>query len=373
MHHRHRPLRLLLALLAVALGALALSACGGSSDRATTLLQQTFGGKHAVNSGNLSFNLTVVPSGSSTLKGPITLSLGGPFQSLGTGKLPQSNFTIGVSALGRSGSISILSTGAAGYVTLQGTSYQLPQAVFQRLESSFSQSDLVPGSGGSGLVHKLGLHPLRWLQGPQVVGTESVGGTATTHIRSGINMSALLSDFNTFLVRAPSLGVPGSSSFPRGISSATQSRIVDEVKNPQLDVWTGKSDKTLRRLLIRLTLPVTGQMSTALGGLHTAGISLSMQYAGLNQPQTITAPTSLAPYDQFQVKLRAIVQQIQSVLASQLSGGLSQAQSSTTTGSSTSPSGGSSASLQAYSRCVQAAGGDVSKMQQCAPLLNGGG
>ena len=76
-----------------------------TSTDAAGLLKQTFSGSHKVNSGNLNVSLTINPSGSSTLNGPITLSFGGPFQSLGKGKLPQSNFTISVSALGKSGSL----------------------------------------------------------------------------------------------------------------------------------------------------------------------------------------------------------------------------------------------------------------------------
>ena len=111
-----------------------------------TLLSQTFTGTHKVTSGNLNLSLTVDPSGSSTLSGPITLSFGGPFQTRGAGKLPESNFTVSASALGRSVSLGIISTGTAGYVTLQGTSYQMPQATFQKLESSFAQLTASPGS-----------------------------------------------------------------------------------------------------------------------------------------------------------------------------------------------------------------------------------
>ena len=83
--------RVILTLLLAALPALALAGCGssGSSGQANGLLKQTFSGKHTVKSGNLSVNLTLNPSGSSTLKGPITLSFGGPFASLGNGKLPK--------------------------------------------------------------------------------------------------------------------------------------------------------------------------------------------------------------------------------------------------------------------------------------------
>jgi hypothetical protein len=384
MHQGNRALRPALAILTVAITALTIGACGSSSGSgdAARLLQQTFSGSHRVNSGNLDFALTVDPSGSSTLKGPITLGFGGPFQSLGTGKLPQSNFNVSVNALGSGGSLGILSTGTAGYVTFQGASYRLPKASFQRLESSFSQLASPGGSTGSGVLGKLGIQPLHWLVNPQVIGDETVAGTPTTHIRAGIDVAVLLSDFNTFLQKASSLGVSGASSFPHGISAASRTRIAGEVKNPSFDVWTGKGDNTIRRLQINVNLPVTGQTSTLLGGLRTAGIGLSMQYADLNQPQTIVAPTRTLPYRQFQTKLKALIQGLQTGLGGALSGssgsgalgGSGSSGGSPGSGTSTSPSSGSgsASSYQAYSRCIQAAAGDVTKMQQCAPLLNGG-
>jgi hypothetical protein len=385
MHHRI-GFRLLSGLIAIGLGSLALAACGGSSGDATTLLKQTFGGNHKVNSGKLNIVVSVDPSGSNTLKAPITLSFAGPFQSLGTGKLPQSNFNISLNSGGNGGSVGILSTGTAGYVTFQGQSYRLPQAAFQKLESSFSSIASSPGSssGGSNVLSKLGIQPLHWLRDPTIVGTENVGGADTTHIRAKINVSALLADFNTFLSRASSLGVSGASNFPQGISQASQNRVAAAIKNPRFDVWTGNSDKAIRKLKIALTLPVTGQISTLLGGLTSAGIGLSMEYADLNQPQTITAPTSVQPYSQFQAKLRTFEQGIQSALTSPGGATGSGASSGSTGGSSGSAAGAASGSTapggsatsskyQAYSQCIQAAGTDISKMQQCAPLLSGGG
>ncbi len=373
MHHPKRFCSLGVLLLAM-VASLAIAACGSSSssgsESAPTLLRQTFSGTHKVNSGTLNVSLTVTPSGSGTLTGPITLSLGGPFQSLGTGKLPQSDFNISLSALGSSGSIGILSTGTSGYVTYQGASYELPPADFQRLESSFASFASSPGAkANSGLLGKLGIDPLHWLVNPQVVGTESVGGTQTTHIHAGINVAALLNDFNTFLGRASSLGVTGSASFPHSISAASQSRISREIKSPSFDVWTGTSDKTVRRLQISLAVPVSGQASTLLGGLHTAGIGLSMQYTNLNQPQTISPPANVLPYSQFQSKLRALLQGLQSGLG----GALGSSTGSGTTGGSSGTgtgSGSTTSNLQKYSSCIQAANGDVSKMQRCSKYLS---
>lgn len=370
--HIRRFLGIALAALAAAV---AVAACGSSAGgNANQLLRQTFSGAHPVNSGNLSFSIRIQPSGSSTISGPVTISFGGPFQSLGKGKLPASDFNISLSADGRTGSLGILSTGTSGYVSLQGTSYKLPPTTFQQLESSFASLSASPGSGSSGgTLSKLGINPLQWLKNASVVGHENVAGTDTTHIHAGVNVPALLRDLSTFLGKASSAS---GGKLPTSISPATQSRIAQEVRKPSFDVWTGSSDKTVRRMLIKLTLPVTGQISTLLGGLSSAAIAVTMQYADLNKPQTISAPTKVAPYSQFQAKLAAFLQELSALsggatgsTGSSGSSGSGSSGSAGSTGSGSSGSSGPSSGASAYSRCIQQSGGDVTKMQRCAPLL----
>jgi hypothetical protein len=363
----------------VVLASIAVAACGSASSGSTnpkTLLSQTFTGTHKVTSGNLNLMLTIDPSGSSLLNGPVTLSFGGPFQTRGAGKLPASNFTVSASAMGRSISLGVISTGTAGYVTLQGTSYQMPQATFQKLESSFAQLASTPGSSsnsGSGSLSKLGIQPLHWLTNPTVVGTETVGGAQTTHIHAGVNVPALLADLNTVLAKASTLGVSGAGALKSGIPAADRSKIASEIKNPSVDIWTGTSDKTIRRLTINLTLPVTGKTSTELGGIKSADIGLTMQYSNLNQPQTIIAPKTARPFSEFQSKVNSFMQTLQGAAAGALggAGSLSGGGSGSSSGGGTST--GSSSSIKNYSKCIQSAGGDVSKMQKCASLLGSGG
>jgi hypothetical protein len=368
MQHMNTRRRFGWSIVTAVVVSLAVAACGGSSGSgdASQLLHQTFTGPHHINSGNLSFVLSIDPSGSTTFKGPVTLSLGGPFQSRGTGQLPQSAFTVSLGANGKTGALTVISTGTAGYVTLGNTSYQLPAATFQKLEQSFAQ--VAPSSGSSSssssnALGKLGIQPLNWLRNPTIVGDETVGGTSTTHIRAAVNVSALINDLSTFLKKAASTGVSGASQFSGGLSASERQQIAGAVRNPQFDVWTGKSDKTLRKLHVALTVPVSGQLSTLTGGVNSAGIGLTIQYANLNQPQTITAPANIRPFTEFQSKVQSFVQTLQGTLsgASSSAGG---------TGSSSSSSS-SSAGVASYSQCIQAAGSDVSKMQQCASLLNG--
>lgn len=359
-----------------------LAGCGGTAtgagtgSTARTLLKQTFGGSHKVDSGRLSFQLTLKPSGSKSFTAPITLAFGGPFQSLGSGKLPKSDFTVSISAEGHTGALSIISTGSKGYVSVSGTAYQLPASEFKQLESSFSTvASPASGGGGKGTLGKVGVDPMSWLVNPQVAGTGTVGGTSATEIKAGVQMPNLLRDLNKLLAKAPALGVSGSGSVPTSITSAQQAEIAREVKNPTIRVWTGSSDKTVRRLALSLSLPVSGQTSSLLGGMTSAALSLQLNYSDLNQPQAITAPTKVQPYSQFQKKLSNVVTEIEGVIAEYAQGASG---SATSTGAATAPAatsttGGSGATVSSYSQCITAAGSDVAKMQKCASLLGSGG
>jgi hypothetical protein len=358
---------LVLALLAAG----AVAACGSSSSTgsasgadAQTLLKQTFTGSHSVKSGVISFNLTVTPSGSTVIQGPISLTLSGPFQSRGSGKLPASNFSVSIDALGHHGQLGVISTGTAGYVTLDGTAYQLPAADFQKLDSSFSGA---AGGAGTGGLSKLGIDPMHWLTNPTVVGNENVGGTSTTHVRAGINVAALLNDVNTFLQKAAATGATGTTGIPSSLSPSTRQTIANSVKNPTVDVWTGTSDKTLRKLSINLNIPVSGKTSTTLGGITSAGVGLTLQYTQLNHPQVIAPPSNVQPFSGFTTKLQSILQSVAGLGA----GGLGSIGTGTgSSGSSGSASSGSTTNITKYTSCIQAAKGDVSKMQKCASLLN---
>jgi hypothetical protein len=279
---------------------LAIAGCGGGSGDAKKLLRETFSGQHKISSGVLDVQLTIDPAGSSTLHGPITLSFGGPFESLGPGRLPQSDFKLGVAGFGFAGSLGILSTGTAGYVTLKGIAYELPQASFQRLESSFAAA---AAPGGGGIFNRLEAA----LTNPTVVGEEAIAGAKTTHIRAGINVAALLADVSGLLQRASSLGVSGTGALAGGISAATQRRIAGLISNPTFDLWTGVSDRTLRRLQIGATVAVSGQIGQLLGS-RSVDLGLSIEYSSLNQPQTIAAPATVRPFSELAVRLRGLQQ-----------------------------------------------------------------
>ena len=354
--------------------ALAIAACGTSSSSssnsagspaAQSLLNATFSGSHAVKSGVLGLSLTLTPSGSSTIKGPISLGLHGPFQSRGSGQLPESDLSISIDALGHHGQLGIVSTGTAGYVTLKGVAYQLPAAEYQKLASSLSGA-----GGGTGGLAKLGIKPLHWLTDPSIAGADSVAGTPTTHIRAKVDVAALLGDVSTLLSKAAASGATGTASLPTTLSPATRQKIAAEIRNPTVDIWTGASDRTLRKLAINLNVPVSGTISSLLGGLSSAKIGLTLQYANLNQPQTVATPTNVRPFSEFTAQLRGIIASIQGSLGAGGLGTGGASSGSATTGAAGATGG--AANVQKYSTCIQKAAGDVTKMQKCAALLQAG-
>src|ERR1700761_2498674 len=144
------------------------SGAPAASANPTTLLRQTFASTHSIKSGVLGVTLVITPKGSSELTTPLTLTLGGPFQSSGGGRTAQSALTISFSGLGKHGSLGVTTTGSAGYITLQGTSYKLPSADFKKLQSSLGTHS---GSGSEPGLSSFGIDPEDWVSQPRIVGT----------------------------------------------------------------------------------------------------------------------------------------------------------------------------------------------------------
>jgi hypothetical protein len=374
--------------VAACLTAAAMAGCGGGTS-ASQLLKDTFSGSHKITSATVDVDLTVTPSGSSTLTSPITLSFSGPFQDLGKGRAPNSDFTLSLGSLDRSLlSIGLESLDGKGYINLGGSSYPLPASEYQQLESRLTHAGSGSGST-SGILGKLGIDPLRWLVDPTVAGTGTIGGASTTQISAGLNMGALLDDVGTFLGKASSLGVPDAGDISTSISPATKAKILAEVRRPSVEIWTGTDDQTLRKLALSVTIPVTGGLSGQLGGLKSAVLSLDVLYQNLNRPQSIIAPTDVKPYSQFESRVQTLITAIRGAVSGSLEGssvaGTSGAASAgstaggsapTAAGSTAAPSGtgesGSSGGVpSAYAQCVGAAGDDYAKMYKCAPLLSG--
>jgi hypothetical protein len=335
--------------------------CGGSSggDASTSqLLKDTFAGGKAVKSGKLDVSLGFQAQGLPTLTGPVALKLSGPFQSQGAGKLPKFDFDLDLAAGGQTVQAGAVSLGDSGYLKFGGRAYTVGRSLFDQFKSGYEKSQAQSKSKDAGPSFRaLGVDPAHWLKDARKVGKAEVGGTSTFHITSGVDVPRFLADVNTLLSKAKNLGGSTTQNVPQGLSPNVQSIIERSVKSAQVDVYTGASDHTLRRLALSVSLVVPKDAQKSAGGLKSGELRFDLQIADLNNDQTINAPAGARPLSELQQALGVL----------QNGGGTSTTPVSPTTNT---PSAGAP---KAYLDCVQKAGTDIAKVQQCAGLLNGGG
>lgn len=351
----HRLLRPLLALLAASLLGFAVGACGQKED-AQALLRETFGGTHKADSGKLTFDAAL--KGGQT---PASIHMTGPFQRQGKGQVPKFQLTLSVVARGQTINAGVSSTGDKAFLNFMGADFAVPDDRFAQFKQRYAQGVNSSTPSQKTIFSRLGVDPIKWLRDPKVIGDEDVAGASTTHITAGVDVGALVDDLAKVFGRAGQLGLPNTGQLPQ-ISPAQKSKILAAVKNPTVDVFTGKDDKTIRRFVVNLHVqPPGGQL-----GASGADASLSFELADLNQPQTVTAPANPRPFSDLSGSLGGLG----GSLGGGGSGGSTPSPSAPGAGGGSTP-GGAPPNVQRYSQCIQAAGSDAAKRQRCVALLGG--
>jgi hypothetical protein len=359
------PIRSSLLVFALLVASILLVAgCGGGGGQdPQKVLNETFSGKKKVTSGKVDVSLTVTAEGVSQLKGPITLSLTGPFQSQGSGQLPKFDFDLKLGAQGQNFTAGAISTGDKGYIKLQGNTYEVSSQLFNAFKQGFQKSQAQQnGTPQNPSFASLGVNPRDWLKSPENKGEEDVEGTTTIHIASGIDISKFLDGVSQLLSKAGQLGVTQTRRLPTTLTAQQKKAVQDAIQDPTFDVYTGKDDKIVRRLTVKLKFTVPAAQQQRANGLKGGQITFDLKVADLNQPQTVNAPANAKPFSELSSALSGLG----------ALGALGGSSSLGGTGGSSggSSSTGSSAKVQAYAQCVQQAGSDVAKAQACAKLLN---
>jgi hypothetical protein len=359
--------RLVLLACVLVLAASGLAACGssdsggGASGSAQDILRTTFGSGKPVKSGRVDAALDLNLRGLRGFSGPIALKLTGPFQSKGAKELPAFDLGLTLNTGGSSFTAGAVSTGEKGYLKLQGQTYDVGAQLFNAFKTGYEQATKDSGGKGGASFKTLGIDPLRWLTNPRKAGEAKAGGTDTAHVTAQIDVAKLLDDVDTLLGKAGELGVTGATAkdLPKGLSPRTRAAIERSVKRATFDVYSGKDDGLLRRLVVRLAFDVPAGVRKDAGGLSGGTVALDLTLNDLNEDQTITAPKSARP-----------LSDLTSVLGGLLGGGASGSGSSgggSSPGSGSGSSGGGSSSK--YLSCLDAAGQDIAKVQECASLI----
>lgn len=350
-----RPRIAVLALLAL-LGMAVVTGCGGGSsgDEASSstdvneLLKDTFSGGKKIESGKLDLAVRIDAKGTSNSNGPVTVALSGPFQSQGKGKLPKLDIEAKIEGAGQNISAGVVSTGDKAFVKFQGQSYAVTDAIFAEFKKGFEQAQSQADKQKGQSLATLGIDPNRWLTNPENAGEAKVGDTDVIRITGDVDVNKLLDDVNTALEKARSLGVQGSANLPSKLTPEQKKQAADAIKKLSVEIYTGKADRILRRMVVDLTADAQGQ---------SADVKLDLQLLNVNEDQTIEAPSGAKPFDQLLSQLGGL-------------GGLGSGSSgSGSSGSGSSSGGTSSQNLEKYSKCIEDAGSDATKAGKCADLL----
>jgi hypothetical protein len=324
---KNTTLRAAVALLAAISCACLISACGGASGSAQSLLDDTFSGHTQIEGGNVNLSFTLGAAGSGAATKPLAVRLSGPFENAGApsgaqaGKLPRFALQLQLSAAGHALQAGATSTGSALFVELAGTWFSTPDSTYKALEQGYAQATKTASTAKvRSTFSSLGIEPGHWLSNPTKVGTTTIAGVQTVHLTASVNIPAFLADVSKLSQAGgglsptlPGSPVPGASTSTGTLSPTVVTELAKSIKSAHVDVYTGQSDHLLRRLEVSAIVSGTPQTQALLGGLSTADLKVLLEFSDLNKPQTIAAPSNPQPPSQLLPALQQLVGVLQGV------------------------------------------------------------
>lgn len=273
----------------LALGALALAACGGGDDGGTAVgadtdpqqvLDAALGsGGDPITSGvlDLSFKLDSTKGE----VGSIEASVSGPFSSNGDGELPDLDFEIKAGAdvggptLSFDGGLILTTDGL--WVNYQDQSYQLDEATFARVKDSYAKSATLrqnESASDGGSLSQFGIDPQDWLTGVSNEGTEDIDGTETVHISGSGDIKRIVSDLDAVARKSGQEQLGGSE----------LDQLESSIEDAEVDVYAATDDGSLRRIDVAFDLAD-----------GAGSVTLSVAIADPNSDQSIDTPDEAQP------------------------------------------------------------------------------
>ncbi len=326
--------------------------------------------------------------------GNLNVSLSGPFQSEGKGQLPQLDMTVKASGsingknVNLDGGLTLLSEKA--YVDYKGTEYEVEPTTFNFIRSTIERDQQQSGAQSKSAGATACQEAVSNLKVGSFVdhlaneGSSEVGGTSTTQVSGDLNVPGAI-DALLKLSETPAcsseLGATGQIP-PAAELDKAKSQVESALKTAHIDLYVG-SDHIVRKISGELQIePPSGSSS----GPKKVALTFDLSLSGVNQPQTINAPSGAKPLNTLFQQLG--VNPIELLGAASGKGGSSGSSglgsllnglSGAAGGGSSLPSAGGSSSAggasaaggsaqQAYLQCLKGATTPVD-LQKCAALL----
>jgi hypothetical protein len=276
------PVRLASALLLIAL---ALAGCGGdgsSGGDARGVLRDTAAKLGEIRSGDLTLRVVANSDGSEA-----GYELTGPFAfAESADALPVAELEYTQIAGSESETVTFISTGERAYVASGDATFELPEDETAALRGS--------GAGGSDSGSSNGLEELdigAWFVEPELSDGGEVGGAETDRIEAQLDAVVAANDI---------LEVVGA--FGGGevtvIEGASAEQLRRAIESATIEVYTGKDDRLLRRLVLdaRFRAAPPPELAEAFATLPEAEFHIELTIADPNRDVTVEEPTNAQPF-----------------------------------------------------------------------------
>jgi hypothetical protein len=279
--------------------ALAISACGGSSDGAQEIVDEAT--LEGVESGKLDLSLGVDTQGGGG--GQVTVDLSGPFEAKEGVKTPKLDLTATVKGtvdgekVDFNGGIALGGPNKA-YVDFEGTDYKIDPTTYRYSTEILGESEEV--SACQEVVEERKLS--EFIEDPTEEGTVEVGGTSTTKVSGDVDTEAANEAFSEMqedaLCSEQLKAVPGFET-SLGEIEESEGGAKSAVKDARLVLYVGE-DNIVRRLQAQVTLePPQGSAR----GASSVELDLDLTLTDVNEPQAISTPKSSKPLSALFIKL----------------------------------------------------------------------
>ena len=249
---------------------LAIAGCG-SDEEPGSVLSETADELGEVRSGVIDFKLAGEATGAKGSDGEVGFSLKGPFSlPEGKGDLPVADVAYSRFAGGNRDDTKITSTGTKAFITVDGAAYELGPEQEKELRGV--------GGGGGGLD---ALHVDRWVKDAKVSDEHS----GQQKVSGRLDVVAAANDL---------LALGGGER----IEGRDADQLEKAVESGSLELWTGKEDRVLRRLLIRMKLgfhKAPEQIRRQLQSFGGAAFTLDLRLSDPNKPVRVSAPEDAKP------------------------------------------------------------------------------
>ena len=279
------------------LAALALLAgCGGDdapsaeeSADAQALLEKAF--SKQVDSADLKLDMKADLEGLDQLKGPVSVSLSGPFKSSGEDQLPVLDWDLKAKFAGQTIDAGMVVTEDNAYVSFRGQDYEVGEQVFEQLKSSFAKQR--KQAGGQQSLKQFGIDPTDWLKDPEVEDGQDIGGDSTRKISGDVDAEKVVEDVLGAL-RSPALRrqLESQGQAVPQVNEADVEKVTDAIEDVRFEVNVDE-DGVARRMFAEVEFKVPEDADA--GDLEGGKVSFEFVLEKVGIDPEIEAPSNAQP------------------------------------------------------------------------------